>query len=380
MLCVLIYSCEDQPVKKNEPQPVTEKSKGILEGYKEYKGPSPVSNFTFTSSTPDPNARTTEGISVKRKCSPLCANNTIFDYNIDIAVGVYEEVAWYLFNPLDEYIYLGSTRDPYDPYHEAHNPIWQSVSFDLCDPSPFGNWRVYYVAYTYVVDDPLEIFCGPYPPGPPCHISNSNSMYFSVPMTGVFASSGSSSDLDAYRDQYNYTLPAGYTAADVLDIAIDYENNYVFTWFKDGMRCSGTTSNLAAHTGPTPFTLPPGYNINQIVAIDIDGDVERAYTWYTNGKRSIGSSTDLDRYGAPVNYTLPAGYSPSNIIDIAIDGNVNWSWVYFTNGKKCAGSTTNLSAFSGLANYAIPCNYTTSDIVGIACDGDINTIYAWYRK
>ncbi|HSW14991.1 MAG TPA: serine hydrolase [Solimonas sp.] len=103
------------------------------------------------------------------------------------------------------------------------------------------------------------------------------------------------------------TLPSGYTAYDIVGIAIAKSNDHVYVWYDDGMVSEGTSTNFAAYAQPAKFTTAGGSGglPRDIRGVGIAAN-DRVYTWFDNGKASIGWSRDLDAYLAPYTYTLPS--------------------------------------------------------------------------
>jgi hypothetical protein len=166
-------------------------------------------------------------------------------------------------------------------------------------------------------------------------------------------SAGTSTDLDAVRVQYPYALPTGYTASQIVGMAIGKDNGRVYTWFDDGRRSAGTSADLDAYQGPIRYYLPPGKSASQIVGIDLalDGDV---YTWYSDGTRSVGTTTDLDAVEGPIGFLPAAGRTVGQLVGLAIapaDGDV---YAWYSDGTRSIGSSLDLDADAGPIAYAKP--------------------------
>lgn len=135
---------------------------------------------------------------------------------------------------------------------------------------------------------------------------------------------GTSTDLDAYTNAGTgnlgdllgnaapqVTLPAGYTAFDIVGIAIAKSNDHVYVWYDDGKVSEGTSTNFAAYSQPLSYTTAGGNGglPRNIRGVGIASN-DRVYTWFGNGKASIGWSRDLDAYLAPYNYKMPVVNAP----------------------------------------------------------------------
>jgi len=135
----------------------------------------------------------------------------------------------------------------------------------------------------------------------------------------VYVYTGTPTDLDAYTNAGTgnlgdilsnsapeVTLPSGYTAYDIVGIAIAKSNDHVYVWYDDGKVSEGTSTNFAAYAQPATFTTAGGSGglPRDIRGVGIAAN-DRVYAWFGNGKASSGWSRDLDAYLAPYTYTLP---------------------------------------------------------------------------
>lgn len=121
------------------------------------------------------------------------------------------------------------------------------------------------------------------------------------------AGTGSLGDILGNNAAPEVTLPEGYTAYDIVGIAIAKSNDHVYVWYDDGMVSEGTSTNFAAYAAPAKFTTAggPGGLPRDIRGVGIASN-DRVYSWYGNGKASIGWTRDLDAYYPPYAYTMPA--------------------------------------------------------------------------
>ncbi|WP_437316881.1 M12 family metallopeptidase [Sorangium sp. So ce385] len=166
-----------------------------------------------------------------------------------------------------------------------------------------------------------------------------------------YVSAGSSTILDSERPLYPYTLPTGYTTADIVGISIS-PSDQVYAWYDDGKYSIGTSWDLDAHQGPTSYSLPPGYTVGNIRGIGIASN-GRVYAWYSDGKRSAGTASDLDADLAPATFSLPPGQTVNTIAEIDISStDVTYAW--FTDRTRTSGSTTDLDSTSAAQSYTTP--------------------------
>ncbi|WP_437318491.1 M12 family metallopeptidase [Sorangium sp. So ce385] len=167
-----------------------------------------------------------------------------------------------------------------------------------------------------------------------------------------FVSVGTSTDLDSRVASYEYELPSGYQATDIVAMSIA-STDRVYTWYDDGKFTIGTSRNLAYYQGPTTYSLPPGYAIASIRGIGIAGTTDHIYVWYSNGNVSSGTSSDFDAHSAPHAYALPPGESSGMIVEIDIAAN-DRVYTWFTDARKSSGTSVDLDAATGLQGYKPP--------------------------
>ena len=164
-------------------------------------------------------------------------------------------------------------------------------------------------------------------------------------------SSGTSSDLDAHRGLYNYSLPNGKRPSDIAGMAIAGSTDHVYVWYNDGTVSSGTSSDLDAHRGLYNYSLPNGKRPSDIAGMAIAGSTDHVYVWYNDGTVSSGRSDDLDVYRGLYNYSLPNGKRPSDIAGMAIAGSTDHVYVWYNDGTVSSGRSNDLDVYRGLYQY-----------------------------
>lgn len=152
---------------------------------------------------------------------------------------------------------------------------------------------------------------------------------------------GSSSALDSSRETYAFTLPPGYTASQIVGMAISPATSDVYAWYSDGKVSSGTSFDLDTNMSPVAFTLPPGKLISQIIDMDFNPSTFHTFTWFSDGTVAEGSPFDLDLNAAPVAFSTAAGEVRANLrgLAFAATGTV---YAWYSDKKASAGSPTDL--------------------------------------
>lgn len=203
-----------------------------------------------------------------------------------------------------------------------------------------------------------------------------------APFSRRWVSAGSTDDLDRYREPYNFSLPPGKRAQDIVGMGIDGDNDHVYVWFRDGTVSAGTTDDLDRRRSLYRYSLPPGKSPSDILGMGIDGDNNHVYAWYKNGTVSAGSTDDLDKYRSPYAYSLPPGKSRRAVVGMGIDGDNNHCYVWFRDGSVSAGSTNDLDEYRKPYGYSIPNQgfprLGRGEILAMAVDGSNNYTFAWY--
>lgn len=161
---------------------------------------------------------------------------------------------------------------------------------------------------------------------------------------------------------------------DIRGVAIA-SNDWVYTWYADGSVTAGTSTSADAHRAVYKYTLPAGYTANQIVEIAIAAD-DRVYTWWSDGKVSIGTSSDLDAHQTPTgNFSVAQGKTRGMIVGIGIGpGDTVHAW--YDDGTRSSGNSQNLG------NTAVA--ITDVDIVPSTTLGvdfsSSGAVYTFYNK
>ncbi|HMV68129.1 MAG TPA: M12 family metallopeptidase [Myxococcota bacterium] len=184
-----------------------------------------------------------------------------------------------------------------------------------------------------------------------------------------------SSSVGRQGGMQDINLNSGANPDEIVGIAIAKSNDHVYVWSDDGTVTSGTSSDLDDYRNGYAYSLPSGYAYGDIKAIGIrPGD--DVVTWYTNGRYSIGHSNDLDAVAGPAPYTLPPGKTTANLLgaDVLPDGRVA-SW--YDDGTYALGTLSDLDASgSGYAWYAAS-GKVRSEVVGIGV-ASTGLAYLWY--
>ncbi|WP_293369747.1 serine hydrolase [Nevskia sp.] len=126
---------------------------------------------------------------------------------------------------------------------------------------------------------------------------------------------GTPTDLDSITNPLNLStangskvsLPAGYSALNIVGMAIAKSNDHVYTWFNDGRMAEGTSTDLDYYSnGTVSFTTAnqTGGKVRNIRGIGIASN-DRVYAWFGNNTASSGWSRDLDAYIAPYAVQMP---------------------------------------------------------------------------
>ena len=154
---------------------------------------------------------------------------------------------------------------------------------------------------------------------------------------------GRSSNVDEYELLTDYTLPAGKTTANVIDMAFA-PNGDVYTWYRDRTFSIGTPSNLGSVQAPQTFALPAGRGLSAWnvlgLAFSADGHV---HAWYADGTSSEGTAQDLGADVASTAFTLPAGQTASDVLAFGIaNGGAVYAWYW--GGKASGGTAANPAA------------------------------------
>lgn len=198
--------------------------------------------------------------------------------------------------------------------------------------------------------------------------NQSNYVYFTN-------SSGCSSSVGMVSGRQDINLTTGKDYSEIRGMAISKSNDWVYTWYSDGMVSAGGSRALDDQLAQYAFTLPSGYVVSDIIDLAIAPNGDKVYAFYQNGKYSVGTSADLDYYAQPQSYTLPVGYSSANIagMDFASTGKL---YVWYTNNKMSIGTAADLDAHA--IPSAVVSDIPLSNAVGMGIAGSTDYVYSWY--
>ena len=134
----------------------------------------------------------------------------------------------------------------------------------------------------------------------------------------VYVFKGTSTDLDAHMNTGGIDsigtvqapkvkMPAGYSALNIVGIAIAKSNDHVFVWYNDGTVSEGISTNFAYYSDPVSFTTAnqAGGKARNIRGVGIASN-DRVYAWFGNDTASSGWSRDLDQYLKPYPVQMPS--------------------------------------------------------------------------
>lgn len=196
------------------------------------------------------------------------------------------------------------------------------------------------------------------------------------------AASGNSYMPDGH-DRFSYKLPAGKTPNDIVAMAIAGSDDHVYAWYKDGTVSSGTSTNLEAYRKPYRYEIRDGETPGNIVGIAIAKSDDRVYAWYDDGTVSSGTTSNLSSARHRYDYTLPPGKSPDDIVDmdIAPDDHV---FVWYKDGTASSGTTDRLDKYRALYKVTLsafepPDGWYRQHTVGMGIAGSTSRVYIWFN-
>ncbi|MBV8253903.1 MAG: hypothetical protein JO154_14970 [Chitinophaga sp.] len=177
------------------------------------------------------------------------------------------------------------------------------------------------------------------------------SFYFGLGGNVTRGNSGS-----IYGEMNSYSLAAGKTPADVVEIGIA-NTNLVYVWYKDGTLSTGGFSQLNTYPALNityPYTLPAGKTPANIVGISISKQDGKCYAWYNDGTYSVGNSGNFAYYSGPQPYTVPAGKSFSDIRAVGIAETSDKRYFWYKDNTCSVGTSSNASSYESpypVTNY-----------------------------
>jgi hypothetical protein len=184
-----------------------------------------------------------------------------------------------------------------------------------------------------------------------------------------------SSQVGKVGGRQDINLNSGANPDEIVGMAIAKSDDHVYAWSDDGTVTSGTSNDLDEYRNGYAYSVPPGYTFTDIVAIGIrPGD--DVIAWYDNGRYSIGRSYDLDAVAGTAIYTLPQGKTTADLLgaDVLADGRVV-SW--YDDGTYAIGTPSDLDATgSGYTWYVAP-GKTRAEVIGVGLAGN-GLAYLWY--
>lgn len=170
-------------------------------------------------------------------------------------------------------------------------------------------------------------------------------------------------------------LNSGANPDEIVGMAIAKSNDHVYIWSDDGTVTSGTSNDLDEYRNGYAYSVPPGYAFTDIVAVGIrPGD--DVIAWYDNGRYSIGHSDDLDAVAGTAAYTLPPGKTPADLLgaDVLPDGRVV-SW--YDDGTYAIGTPADLDASGAGYTWYAATGKTRAEVIGVGL-ASTNLAYVWY--
>lgn len=87
-------------------------------------------------------------------------------------------------------------------------------------------------------------------------------------------------NFESYRKLYSYTVPVGVQPHNIVGVAIDASNNWVFAWYNNGKVSAGTTDQLGSRRPLQAFTAAPGKSPFSIVGVGIASDKKWSFPIY----------------------------------------------------------------------------------------------------
>jgi hypothetical protein len=164
-------------------------------------------------------------------------------------------------------------------------------------------------------------------------VSRNGSFYAWYSYNGGRRSSGTSYDLDRFGGAASLRLPSlnggPFTVDEVRAVAIS-DNDNTYAWYSradescpSGLwRTSGSTRSPGSATDPVCVSMPDGYladNVRDIAIGRLNGS-QTAFTFYDDGSISAGSTVNLGSIRGPVQYGFTGQLAPDRLVGFAING------------------------------------------------------------
>lgn len=221
-----------------------------------------------------------------------------------------------------------------------------------------------------------------------------------------FVTAGNNKNLTKYRRPYLFSLPTNpdtgsrYMKRDVVGMGVDGDANLCFAWYKNHKYSAGASDDLSSVRLPSEHTyvLPKNpqtdapYLPSDIVGMAIDGENNTVYTWYKNNYYSAGSPANLGSKRSPRHYDLAVNprtgeeFRPNQIRAIVIDGGANRTIVFYQNRYVSEGRTYDLDYFTAQSGGEPYCltnlpatNIKTRDFLGAGLDYTNGHFFVWSK-
>lgn len=168
-----------------------------------------------------------------------------------------------------------------------------------------------------------------------------------------FATAGTTARADAKRTHFKYTLPAGKTTSNLIDVGFNAQG-HVVAWYNDGTFSEGSITNFAQYAAPASYALASGKTAADVLGFAIDGS-NAAYAFYKDGTYSKGTASNL---ASAISSNAFAAHATESIANIAhVDVGANGSFqAFYADGKTSTGTVSNLGSQSPatLSRVAFP--------------------------
>lgn len=225
-------------------------------------------------------------------------------------------------------------------------------------------------------------------------------------LDGLYISAGGPENLAKHIDPKPFQLPrkpnstSRYRKSDVVGMGTDGDSNLNFVWYKDGQYSAGASNKLDSARKPKDhcYVLPINpqtgfrYNPEDIVGMAIDGENNYVYAWYKNKFVSAGDPSDLGSRINPRSFNLARNPKTGNefrtgqIRAIAIDGQYNLTVVFYQYRFFSVGTTRNLGYYSEYSGGQAECieklptaNLKTRDFLGAGIDYTNRHVLLWFE-
>jgi hypothetical protein len=164
-------------------------------------------------------------------------------------------------------------------------------------------------------------------------VSSNGRFYAWYAYNGGRRSYGTSYDMDRFGSAASVSFPAlggvRFTVDEVRAMAIS-DNDNTYAWYSrpdaacpSGLwRTSGSTRNPGSSTDPVCVSMPDGYHADNVMDIALGrlNGSQVAFTFYDDGSISAGTTADLGSVRGPTRYAFEGQRSPENLVGFAING------------------------------------------------------------